>query len=89
MGFFDRLEKKYDDFMSDPASNISSAVSRGVTHLNDSYIEKVERAQKIGERKARSVSDEELRRYSDKVSREGNTMGMEIVRKEMERRNMR
>lgn len=60
--------------------------------LFESYEKKCQqtydRVMKAGERKARSVSDEELRRYSNKVNREGNKIGMEIARKEMQRRNM-
>jgi vacuolar-type H+-ATPase subunit H len=88
MGLFDALgdmaREKYEGFRDDPEGTISRAVSNSVDHMNKRYEEKKEGIIRTAERKARTLSDEQL----DRLEREGNEFGSEAARREKDRRGI-
>lgn len=77
--------ESYDSLKKDPAGNISNAMYS----MNDKYERKKEQVYEAGERKARTLSDEQLRRHAQTLKKSGNVIGQEIAQREMERRGLR
>ena len=92
MGFFDSLgdmaRSKYDSFKEDPYGSVSRTVSSSIDRMNSSYEKKKEDVIRTGSRKARELSDDQLYAYSSRMDREGNSIGQEVARREMERRGV-
>lgn len=92
MGLFDMLgdmaRDKIDSFKEDPAGNIERTVSRSVTKFNSECEKKRSDIIRTGEKKARTLSDAELRAYARNADSSGNQFAQEIAQREMERRGM-
>ena len=90
MGFFDSLgdmaRSKYDSFKEDPYGSVSRTVSNSAQYMNRRYEEEKEKIIKTGASKARSMSDDELRRYADRADSEGNSLRQAIADREKARR---
>lgn len=85
LGFLGEAAKEsYENFKKDPAGHISDAVY----DLNEKYERNKEHVYKVGEQKARTLTDDQLRRHEKRMEQSGNAVGQEIARREMERRGL-
>lgn len=92
MGFFDTLgdmaRDKIDSFKEDPAGNMERTVTHTLNKMNSEIQKKESDIIRTGEKKARTLSDEQLRVYARNADNSGNQYAQQIARNEMDRRGM-